>query len=415
MANSKNTKKDRDEKKSGDLSELHNSYSFDAENDFESESAQPEFTSKFASSKDDEEDRNSTSVFASKINKSYGNDSSFESMSNGKRVNNREDFRSASPQPYTGRTHQLSYDQQFRAQQPQYQQPYETDFYQKQPFSSAPPFNQGFQQGTSNPDEQQDSFSHNQAFENDQQRRYQYPYNQGAFQNRNFRQPNYNQSFGYQQPFGQQPSNQYFEPHSFNQFNPYVNQFRNEQPVNRGYENYYFNDQSNRYRSSFNTQGFGNSVYRHENFQPDPSGSGYAGSTFGGQGQGEFRSNEQFNEHQRYDSPDFRFRREQKKPSFGFNQNYRMDEQERNNYQQDEDGFKRGFRGFSNSYAEDHFNGFNSPYGNEREEQYGYEREFSQNQRPFNERERFENPTHGFQNFQGTKGTRRRRHRDNNY
>lgn len=429
MANSKNTKQHRDEKKSGDLSELQNNYSFEGEDDFESKSAHPEFTSKQSSSKDAQEAKNQTSAYALKINKPYGTDTNSKNKSkednddysytsqlgNDQRDYSRESFKSNDPYQFSGRTHQLSYDQQFRYQQPHYQQPPDNGYTQYQGYD-----NQGgnTNQGPAflNPYPNQAPFSQNRPFENNQQfyqQRYQQPYNQGSFPNQNFRQQNYNQGFGYQQPFGQQNSNQQFQPQGFNQSNPYDNRYENQQTVNRGYENRNYNDQSNRFRSSFNTQGFGNSIYRHENYQPDPMGSGYAGSTFGGQGPGEFRSNEFFNEQQNYDNTDFRFRQELKNPSRGFNRNYRQDERERNNYQHDEDVYTRGFKGFANANFEDPFNGFHSPYGNEREEQYGYEREYSKG-RPFNERRDFDNPGSGFQNFQQAK-SRRRRNRNNNY
>lgn len=436
MANSKNTKQHRDEKKSGDLSELHDNYSFEGEDDVESKSAHPEFTSKYSSSKDEDESRKQTSAYASKINKSFGTDAGFKNRSkaednddysyssqlgNDQRDPSKESFRSNNPYQFSGRTHQLSYDQQFRYQQPQYQQPqyqqpFDGGYNQFQGYSNQGNVNQGPEY--SNPYGYQGSFNQNQPFDYNRQQPYQQQYRQGSFQNQNFRQQNYNQQFGFQQPFGQQNSNQNFQPQGFNQFNqynPYENQFRNQQPVNRGYENHNYNDQSNRFRSSFNTQGFGSSIYRHENYQPDPTGSGYAGSTFGGQGPGEFRSNESFNDQQHYDNTDFRFRQELKNPSRGFNRNYRQDEQERNNYQHDEDGYtKRGFKGFPNANFEDPFSGFHSPYGNEREEQFGYEREFSQG-RPFHERTNFDNPNQGFQNFQQPKGRQRRRNRNNNY
>lgn len=431
MANSKNTKQDREEKKSGDLTELNN-YSYESENDLESKGVHPEFTGKYASSKGKEEGEESpTSAYASKINKSYGSDSGSKNKSkednsdysytsqlgNDQRDQSNQSYPSTNATQYNGRRHQLSYDQQFRYQQPQYQQPYDAGFNQNQPGNHPGHLNQEFQQPDySTPHSYLRTMQQDQQYDYNQQpyqQRYQQPYNQASFQNQNFRQQNYNQGFGYQQPFGQPTSNQHFQPRGFNQFDPYENQFRNEQPINRGYENHNYNDQSNRFRSSFNTQGFGNSIYRHENYQPDAGGSGYAGSTFGGQGPGEFRTNELFNEQQRYDNTEFRFRQEVKNPSPGFNRNYRQEEQERNNYQHDEDGYMRGFKRQFNPNFEDHFSGYYSPYGNEREEQYGYEREFSQ-EKPFGDMNNFENPTQRFQNFQ-SKDQRRRRNRNNNY
>ena len=71
MANSKNTKKDRDEKRSGDLSELNDSsFSYGTESDSETEGS--EFISKYSSSSADDENDYSKSAYASKINKSYG-------------------------------------------------------------------------------------------------------------------------------------------------------------------------------------------------------------------------------------------------------------------------------------------------------------------------------------------------------
>ena len=154
MANSKNTKQDRDEKKSSDLSELNN-YSSESENDFESKSAHPEFTSQYSSSKGNDEDKNRTSAYASKINKSFGGDAGFKNrgkgeendeysytsqLGNDQRDSSKESFRSSTPYQSSGRTHQLSYDQQFRSQQPQYQQPqYQQPQYQQ-------PYNGGYNQ-----------------------------------------------------------------------------------------------------------------------------------------------------------------------------------------------------------------------------------------------------------------------------
>src|SRR3954462_317737 len=227
MANSKNTKRDRDEKKSGDLSELHNNYSFDAENDLES--ASPEFTSKYSSSKgkDEKENDNSTSAYASKINKSFGNDSHFKNkdgkaetnedsytsqLGTDQRSSSKESFKSTSPNQYSGRTHQLSYDQQFRHQEPQFQQPYDANFNQNQQFQ-----NQRYQQGFSNPYGNQGSFNQHQPFGFNQQQPYQNqnPYNQGSFQNQDFRQHSHNQRFGYQQPYGQQYANPNFQSQGF--------------------------------------------------------------------------------------------------------------------------------------------------------------------------------------------------------
>ena len=370
MANSKNTKQYREEKKSGDLSELNDLNFFDNKKDIDTQSPHPEFIH-----------LHQTSVYASKINKTYGTESG------NKKQNIREsmdDYSHTSPskkiQHSSGRTHQLSYDQQFRYQEPLYEKPGNEDIQQPR---SRDYLNQEFQQGYSN-------------FYG-----YQHPYNQ--------RYPSDYHQFHY--------NHRNFSPdipaQNFNSFNPYQNRYDKQEGVNRGNENYNYNDQSNKFRSSYNTQGFGNSIYRHENYQPDESGSGYAGSTFGGQGPGEFRNNELFNEQQQYDNPDFRFRQELKNPPTGFNQHFHQDGFRGNNYRSDEEKYNDRFKGQYPPNYEDQFSGFHSPYGNEREEQYGYEREFTSSQKPY-ERNNYKEQDPGFHDFRNPKG-RRRRNKNRNH
>jgi hypothetical protein len=399
MANSKNTKKDRDEKKAGDLSALNENYpSNGTAANSDSETAGSEFTSKSSSSFDEEEENDHRiSAYASKINKSYGESSDKSpSQKNEKEEEKEEDDYSYTSQlgndqrseqsgkqfssrnnPYRGSSHQLSYDQQFRYQQrqPSSSQQYGQSY--NKPFDQSYG-NQGYQSGSQQrfSNQRQGFVNQNQSYRSSQE----YP---NSFSQQNFQGPGYDRS-----TYG--PS--YDQPQGYNQAYNYGNQFGNQQFVNRGYENHNYNDQSNRLRSSFNTQGFGDSIYRHENYHPEAGGSGYAGSTFGGQGSGEFRSNE-FEHNQPYGNPSFpTHRQEFRNPSRGYTRNYRQDEQRRNEYQNDEDGIL----GFQNEYDRHFESGYHTPYGNEREEQYRNERESSRYGRPRNDSNRnFENREQG--------------------
>jgi hypothetical protein len=422
MANSKNTKKDRDEKKSGDLSALNDSFSsYDSETD----SPNPEFTSKYSAYDENDSKDYSTSAYASKINKSYGSETSKSKNSNDqddddsytsqlgndqRSPDKREQYRTTGSQQYRGKVNQLSYDQQGHYQPPVQQeynqqrafdQPYGNPGYGNQSYRNqnqnfgAPGYQQG--QGYQNQVFNNPSFGYqNQPFGYNQQQGYPAQFHP-QYQQRQFQQP----GFGAQQQFNQPYQSQGFQqPQGFNQSSNYGNQYGNQQFVNRGYENHNYNDQNNGLRSSFNTQGFGDSVYRHENFHPENGGSGYAGSTFGGQGSGEYRGQE-YGDQQQFGAPHFTSHREFRNPSRGFNRDYRRDEAERNNYQRDEDGYTRGFEG-----------SFNSPYG---EEQFGYERDFS---RPFPEDRNFESQNYRSdferrnreQNNRSNRKARNRRH-----
>ena len=408
MANSKNTKKDRDEKKSGDLSELNEGYSsYDTDKNSETEGS--EFISKYSSQPEDENDY-SKSVYASKINKSFGDSSKTKNTSSEQKEEEDEDDdtytsqlgndqrkgydqrnsrKTEQYQPgnrYSGSTHQLSYDQQGHYQQPvrneqQYRQDYnnhqfrnrrsESPYYQNQQgFSNR---NQGYEYGQT---EQSQYSRYDQRNPYASYQSQDQPYPTGAYN-----QQNYNQH--YNQLSFQQPRQEYNQ--SYNQAYNYGNQFGNQQFVNRGYENHNYNDQDNGLRSSYNTQGFGNSIYRHENDHPEFGGSGYSGSTFGGQGSGEFRSNA-YNQQYPYGDPGFSSRREFRNPSRGYTRNYRQDEQQRNNYQHDEDGLTHSHDNYGHSE-----NSYNSPYGNEREEQYGHERDNGHSTRSHNQSRNFEN------------------------
>lgn len=371
MANSKNTKKDRDEKKSGDLSELNESYiSYGTASKSNSETAGSEFTGKYASSFDEEDEMDHpTSVYASKINKTYGessknrtkqqeeaeDDYSYTSqLGNDQRSD--EQYPTARRQ-HRGRTHQLSYDQQFRYQRPSsFQQPYDQPYQQYDNSNDQPSYERGHRQTR---------FQH--------------------------------------QPYGYQPryESSQQQPQGFNQAYNYGNQFGNQQFVNRGYENHNYNDQSNRLRSSFNTQGFGDSIYRHETFHPERGGSGYAGSTFGGEGNGEFRSNPYDYDHP-YGNPEFKTHRQEfRNPSRGYTRNYRLDEEHRNDYQHDEDGIM----GFQNEHTDPPFtNDYYSPHRNERGEDLRYDREYSKYERSrYNPQMDFEgrNSGHNFERSYG--------------
>jgi hypothetical protein len=405
MANSKNTKKDRDEKKSSDLSELNESYStpsYGTASKSDSETAGSEFTSKYSSRDDDEKDQQ-TSAYASKINKSFGESEKSRDQSNGgeKESKDDDDYSYTSQlgndqrsggrigEQYanignqgSGRTHQLSYDQQFRYQQPSqqsytpsYQQPYSTQqsYGSQQSYGTqqydTPNYQQNYQgysnqEYNSNQGYNQRFTNRNQPYESQQRYSNRYSQEQGQFRNSGYaQQSNQGPGPGYAQTF-YGPT--YDQPQGFNQAYNYGKQFGNQQFVNRGYENHNYNDQSNRLRSSFNTQGFGDSIYRHENYHPEAGGSGYSGSTFGGEGSGEFRSNQY---QQPYGNPSFpTHRQEFRNPSRGYTRNYRFDEEHRNDYQRDEDNIL-GYRdeeGFENDYT---------PYGNEREERFQAERE----------------------------------------
>lgn len=408
MANSKNTKKDRDEKKSGDLSELNEGYpSYGTAGKSNSETAGLEFTSKYSSSFDEEENDYPTSAYASKINKSYG-----ESTKKKTREEDDDDYSYTSQlgnDQRSGRTHQLSYDQQFRYQQQQpsqYQQQYKPSYNQSnQPQAGRQYGNPNFQQGQQPQGYTHQDFNQRPLYQHQPfgyQQRYSNPYPQGQ-------EPYAPQGYAqnYQNPGSPVYGPSYGQPQGFNQAYNYGNQFGNQQFVNRGYENHNYNDQSNRLRSSFNTQGFGDSIYRHESYHPEAGGSGYAGSTFGGHGTGEFRSNP-YDYNQPYGNPSFpTHRQEFRNPSRGYNRNYRLDEERRNDYQHDEDGIK----GYQNEYPGNFESGYTSPYGNEREEQFGYEREYSQHGRSqYNPNRDFEDRNFGH-NFERSYGPYERSNR----
>ncbi|HSH67371.1 MAG TPA: hypothetical protein VLB84_16625, partial [Bacteroidia bacterium] len=247
MANSKNTKKDRDEKKFGDLSELNNSNS--PENDSEFESVNSEFINKSSSSFDREE-KNSKSAYASQINKSYGNSSnrSEDKKSNDTHkasfeTDQQNENHESVNRRYTESPHQLSYDQQGRYQPPHsYQQRYEREFNQ-QPYQAYK--NQNNYERYNNQESQRyQSRSHGQdSFNQNQFHTQRYPINQSSkrFDRRE-------DSYYDQQQFQPQKYQEYL-PQERNKSYANINDFENQQFINRGYENHNYNDQSNKLRS----------------------------------------------------------------------------------------------------------------------------------------------------------------------